>query len=213
MRSTRIISIKNTPMVIFDAPECISDDIVKYNNFWEFELFNKWKHYFPKEGLMLDIGANIGSHCVQFKHYFPDLEIYAFEPFKENFDVLIQNTKQYKDVKCFNIGVGSRTSIVHFNDGHAQNSGVVHIVKNSDNSNIVLSLDDLTLPKVSFIKIDVEGHELSCMQGMTRLLLDQKPLIWLEENNRGDQRVIPYLEKLGYKLLDQQKETKDYLMI
>ena len=213
MRSTRIISIKNTPMVIFDAPECISDDIVKYNNFWEFELFNKWKHYFPKEGLMLDIGANIGSHCVQFKHYFPDLEIYAFEPFKENFDVLIQNTKQYKDVKCFNVGVGSRTSIVHFNDGHAQNSGVVHIVKNSDNSNIVLSLDDLTLPKVSFIKIDVEGHELSCMQGMTRLLLDQKPLIWLEENNRGDQRVIPYLEKLGYKLLDQQKETKDYLMI
>ena len=213
MRSTRTISIKNTPMVIFDAPECISDDIVKYNNFWEFELFNKWKHYFPKEGLMLDIGANIGSHCVQFKHYFPDLEIYAFEPFKENFDVLIQNTKQYKDVKCFNVGVGSRTSIVHFNDGHAQNSGVVHIVKNSDNSNIVLSLDDLTLPKVSFIKIDVEGHELSCMQGMTRLLLDQKPLIWLEENNRGDQRVIPYLEKLGYKLLDQQKETKDYLMI
>ena len=213
MRSTRIISIKNTPMVIFDAPECISDDIVKYNNFWEFELFNKWKHYFPKEGLMLDIGANIGSHCVQFKHYFPDLEIYAFEPFKENFDVLIQNTKQYKDVKCFNIGVGSRTSIVHFNDGHAQNSGVVHIVKNSDNSNIVLSLDDLTLPKVSFIKIDVEGHELSCMQGMTRLLLDQKPLIWLEENNIGDYRVIPYLEKLGYKMLDQQKETKDYLMI
>ena len=213
MRSTRIISIKNTPMVIFDAPECISDDIVKYNNFWEFELFNKWKHYFPKEGLMLDIGANIGSHCVQFKHYFPDLEIYAFEPFKENFDVLIQNTKQYKDVKCFNVGVGSRTSIVHFNDGHAQNSGVVHIVKNSDNSNIVLSLDDLTLPKVSFIKIDVEGHELSCMQGMTRLLLDQKPLIWLEENNIGDYRVIPYLEKLGYKMLDQQKETKDYLMI
>ena len=213
MRSTRIISIKNTPMVIFDAPECISDDIVKYNNFWEFELFNKWKHYFPKEGLMLDIGANIGSHCVQFKHYFPDLEIYAFEPFKENFDVLIQNTKQYKDVKCFNVGVGSRTSIVHFNDGHAQNSGVVHIVNNSNNPNIVLSLDDLTLPKVSFIKIDVEGHELSCMQGMTRLLLDQKPLIWLEENNRGDQRVIPYLEKLGYKLLDQQKETKDYLMI
>ena len=213
MRSTRIISIKNTPMVIFDAPECISDDIVKYNNFWEFELFNKWKHYFPKEGLMLDIGANIGSHCVQFKHHFPNLEIYAFEPFKENFDVLIQNTKQYKDVKCFNVGVGSRTSIVHFNDGHAQNSGVVHIVNNSNNPNIVLSLDDLTLPKVSFIKIDVEGHELSCMQGMTRLLLDQKPLIWLEENNIGDYRVIPYLEKLGYKMLDQQKETKDYLMI
>ena len=93
MRSTKIISIKNTPMVIFESPECISDDIVKYNDFWEFELFNKWKKYFPKEGLMLDIGANIGSQCVQFIHHFPELKIYAFEPFKENFDVLIQNTK------------------------------------------------------------------------------------------------------------------------
>ena len=27
MRSTKIISIKNTPMVIFESPECISDDI------------------------------------------------------------------------------------------------------------------------------------------------------------------------------------------
>ena len=213
MRSTKVISIKNTPMVVFDSPECISDDIIKYNNFWEFKLFDKWKHYFPKEGLMLDIGANIGSHCVQFKYHFPKLEIYAFEPFKENFDVLIQNTKQYKDVKCFNVGLGSKTSIVHFNEGHAHNSGVVRIIKNSDNPNIVISLDDLTLPKVSFIKIDVEGHELACMQGMTRLLLDQKPLIWLEENNHGNHRVVPYLEKLGYKIIAEEKETKDYLMI
>ena len=42
MRSTKIISIKGNPMIIFDSPEMISDDIVKYNNFWEFELFNKW---------------------------------------------------------------------------------------------------------------------------------------------------------------------------
>ena len=48
MRSTKIVSIKNIPMVIFDSPECISDDIVKYNDFWEFELFNKWKETFPK---------------------------------------------------------------------------------------------------------------------------------------------------------------------
>ena len=213
MRSTKIISIKGNPMVIFDSPEMISDDIVKHNNFWEFELFNKWQNFFPKEGLMLDIGANIGSHCVQFKHHFPDLEIYAFEPYLENYQLLLQNTKRYEGIKCFNVGVGSRTSIVHFSDGHKNNSGVVRVVKDSNNPNIVLALDYLILPKVSFIKIDVEGHELACMQGMTNLLERDKPLIWLEENNHGDQRVIPYLEKLGYRILDKQKETKDYLMI
>ena len=213
MRSTKIISIKDTPMVIFDSPECISDDIVKYNDFWEFELFNRWKKHFPKEGLMLDIGANMGSHCVQFKHHFPELEIYAFEPYLENYQLLLQNTKRYDDVKCFNVGVGSRTSIVHFNDGHKNNSGVVRVVRDSNNPNIVLSLDNLILPKVSFIKIDVEGHELACMQGMTHLLKKDKPLIWLEENNTGNQRVIPYLENLGYKILEEEKLTNDYLMI
>ena len=213
MRSTKIISIKDTPMVIFDSPECISDDIVKYNDFWEFELFNRWKKHFPKEGLMLDIGANMGSHCVQFKHHFPELEIYAFEPYLENYQLLLQNTKRYDDVKCFNVGVGSRTSIVHFNDGHKNNSGVVRVVRDSNNPNIVLSLDNLILPKVSFIKIDVEGHELACMQGMTNLLKRDKPLIWLEENNHGDHKVVPYLEKLGYKILEEEKLTNDYLMI
>jgi len=213
MRSTKIISIKDTPMVIFDSPECISDDIVKYNDFWEFELFNRWKKHFPKEGLMLDIGANIGSHCIQFKLYFPDIEIYAFEPYLENYQLLLQNTKRYDDVKCFNVGVGSRTSIVHFNDGHKNNSGVVRVVRDSNNPNIVLALDNLILPKVSFIKIDVEGHELACMQGMTNLLKRDKPLIWLEENNHGDHKVVPYLEKLGYKILEEEKLTNDYLMI
>ena len=210
MRSTKIISIKNTPMVIFESPECISDDIVKYNDFWEFELFNKWKKYFPKEGLMLDIGANIGSQCVQFIHHFPELKIYAFEPFKENFDVLIQNTKQYKDIKCFNIGVGSRNSIVHFNDGHKNNSGVVRVVNNSINPNIVLSLDNLLLPNISFIKIDIEGHELSAFEGMKHLLLKDKPQIWLEDN-KGT--AVSYLQSLGYKILDKEQLTNDYLMI
>ena len=48
-RDTRLISINNIPLLIFDSPECISDDIVRYKNFWEFELFNKWKQHFPTE--------------------------------------------------------------------------------------------------------------------------------------------------------------------
>ena len=48
---------------------------------------------------------------------------------------------------------------------------------------------------------------------MTHLLKKDKPLIWLEENNTGDQRVIPYLENLGYKILEEEKLTNDYLMI
>ena len=33
IRETRMVTIKGVPMQIFEAPECISDDIVKYNDF------------------------------------------------------------------------------------------------------------------------------------------------------------------------------------
>jgi len=209
-RSTRLVSIRNTPMIIFEAPECISDDIVKYRDFWEFELFTKWSDFFPSKGLMLDIGANIGSHCLQFKENFPDLEIYAFEPFPENFNLLKQNTQRYNDVKCFNLGIGSHNSIVHFDDGHEFNSGVVSVVENSNNPNIVLALDTFNFHKqVDFIKIDIEGHELSAFEGMKDLLITNRPLVWLEDN-KGD--AVPYLQSLGYQILEKNELTNDYLM-
>jgi FkbM family methyltransferase len=210
-RGTRLVSIKNTPMVIFEGPETISDDIVKFNNFWEFKLFDRFKPYFPTKGLMLDIGANIGAHCLQFKHHFPEIEIWAFEPFNENFNVLKTNTDRYNDVHCFNIGVGSNNSMVHFGNEQEHNSGVIKIVPESNITNLVIALDTITFPKpVSFIKIDVEGHELSAFEGMRNLLLRDKPAIWLEDNSW---MAVPYLETLGYKLMDKEMNTKDYLMI
>lgn len=211
IRETRIVSIHNTPMVIFDSPECISDDIVKYNDFWEFELFNAWQWYFPTQGLMLDIGANIGGHCVQFKHYFPDLEIWAFELHHDNYRVLAQNIKRYPDVKAFNVGVGSRTSVITYNDGHHSNSGVVKVVPGGNNYNIVLALDDLDIPPVSFIKIDIEGFELSAFEGMTKLIERDYPLIWLEDITANNQAVA-YLISLGYDIIALNKETSDFLM-
>ena len=210
-RSVRLVSIKGTPMVIFEGPECISDDIVKHNNFWEFEIFDKWHRYFPSDGLMLDIGANIGSHSLQFKSHFPNLKIWSFEPFPANYKLLKQNTNQYNDVHCFNVGVGSTNSMVHFSDDHAGNSGVVKVVGNSKTTNLVVALDTFKFPeKVTFIKMDIEGHELSALEGMSDLLLNDKPMIWVEDIK---DKAVPYLKTLGYKILDERPKTKDYLMI
>lgn len=211
-RETKIISVHNIAMMIFEGPECISDDIVKYNNFWEFEIFNEWSQYFPSEGLMLDIGANIGSHVLQFTSHFRELEIWAFELHHENYKLLKYNTKNYSNLKAFNVGIGSRTSIVNYDDGHVFNSGVVKINEAGHNSNIVIALDNLIIDKpVTFIKIDIEGHELSAFEGMTALLKRDKPMIWLEditEHKTG----VQYLTTLGYELFKANYETSDYLM-
>lgn len=210
-RDIRLVSIQNKPMVIFAGPECISDDIVKYNNFWEFKIVNRWLHLFPKDGLYLDIGANIGNHCVQLKHYLPNISIWAFEPYFENYELLKLNTKQLTNVHCFCLGVGSCNSMVHFDDGHDSNSGVVKVVEYSDNTNLVISLDTFNLPEpVKFIKIDVEGFEKSSFEGMVNLLEKDKPMIWLEDIG-GD--AVTFLLMKDYIIIDSQEESRDYLMV
>ncbi len=210
-RDTRIVSIQGKPMVIFEGPECISDDIIKYNNFWEFEIVNKWLHHFPINGLYLDLGANIGSHCVQFKHYFPNIHIWAFEPYWDNYELLKLNTKQFNDIHCFCLGVGSNNSMVHFSDGEDFNSGVVKVVNSSFNTNLVIALDTITLPEpVKFIKIDIEGFEQSAFEGMVSLLHRDKPMIWLEDISNT---AVDFLKQNNYIILESQPETCDYLMI
>lgn len=38
--------------------------------------------------------------------------------------------------------------------------------------------------KISLIKIDVEGHELSALKGMSKTILENKPLILFEQHLR-----------------------------
>lgn len=209
-RDYRLVNVRNTPMLIFDEGEMISDDIIRYGDFYEYFVFKSWGDLFPKNGLILDIGANIGNHALQFKHYLPNSEIWCFEPYFENFNLLRQNIKQFNDVKAFNVGVGSTTSVVTFSDDHSGNSGIVKIVPNGNNTNMVIRLDDIKFDgkKISLIKLDVEGHEYSVIEGAVNTIKTHKPMIWIEDFNL---KTVELLQKIGYKIISEERES-NFLM-
>jgi FkbM family methyltransferase len=211
-RETRLINVQGVPMMIYDSPECVSDDIVKYNNFWEFEIFQKWFKYFPKDGLYFDIGANIGSNSLQFKKNLPNIEIWAFEIDFNNFSLLRQNFKTFPNMFCFNIGVGSNTSLVNFTDFSLSNAGGIGITSDGNNQNLVLALDSMNLlgKKLTFVKMDIECHEISALEGMVNLILTHNPIIWLEDFSG---LAIEFLINIGYEIVESIEETKDYLLI
>ncbi len=93
-----------------------------------------------------------------------------------------------------------------------ENSGVVRVDSFEENNpNLVISLDDLYFNEpVKFIKIDIEGHEYSAFEGMLKLIKRDKPMVWLEDN---EQVAVPYLQSLGYNILEKNELTEDYLMI
>jgi FkbM family methyltransferase len=210
-RDYRLVNVRNTPMLIFDEGEMISDDIIRYNDFYEYWVFKDWVNYFPSEGLLLDIGANIGNHSLQFNHFKPNLEIWSFELLFENYKLLKLNTKNYPNIKTFNVGVGSNTSMVTFSNDHEGNSGVAKIVYDGINHNLVIKLDDIDFydKKITLIKLDVEGHEYSVIEGSINTLKTHKPMIWIEDFDGG---AVGLLESIGYKLLEEAKHS-NFLMI
>ncbi len=209
----RLISIQNIPMIVHSDTEYISKRMIKTGMFWEQEIFDRWSKYFPKEGFILDIGANIGTHTLQFYKHSSHLKIWAFEIHPKNFELLRQNTLNYSQISCFNVGVGSANSIVNFSDGASDdddNKGGVKVSVDGKNRNLVFALDTFIFPEpVTFIKIDIEEHELSAFEGMKNLLLRDKPTIWLEDFTGY---ATNYLISLGYEKLEVINSTSDFLM-
>jgi FkbM family methyltransferase len=149
----------------------------------------------------LDIGANIGNHSIKFSNYFKS--VHCFEPNPEVYEVLRLNTKKKENIKTYNFGLSNKNENLYLSF-NKQNHGAGNIVSSLANNKkgfeIELKvLDDFFTEKVAFIKIDIEGHEISAIEGMIGLLREQKPVISFEyiKSLNGDE-IIKKLKELGY---------------
>ena len=102
----QICTIKNHKYVIKPLDTVVSFPLKK-GNYWESFLHKYFKQYSNKEMNCLDIGANIGTHTVILGELFKT--VYAFEPQKEAFEILLLNIKEnnLSNVIGYNYGLGA----------------------------------------------------------------------------------------------------------
>lgn len=158
----------------------------------------------------LDIGANIGNHTIYFSDFFD--KVIAFEPNPITYSVLKINTNQLGNIVCLDTGVSSKKGSIGFqvnklNMGGSRISPSNYIDQDylSQISINVLPVDDINEVKsepIEFIKIDVEGHEIEVIRGMTNTLYINKPIIAFEQEATeiidGTSMSINELKNLGY---------------
>ena len=180
------------------------DDQISY-------FINNYKKYKPE--YFLDIGAHGGLYSIILKNKFPKLNVWAFEPDRQNRYQLYGNlflNNFEREIEVYNFGLSNNNKEVAFGIVKDGNRGGKKIVESGELKINVKPLDEVFLEKskICFVKIDVEGHELDIIKGSKKFLKNNFCLIQVEISHEDSLREFDIvMNKLGYSLV---KKIDDY---
>ena len=142
-------------------------------------------------GCAVDIGAHVGF----FSGYMAEIfeTVHAFEPEPENFACLQKNAPP--NVTCWNHGIAEKDMLGNMVNPCFYNSGAWEWHGDSLGSARVMPLGAMLTP--GFVKIDVQGMELSALKGCKEVLERDKPVLLVENFKDGE-----YLTSMGYKMVE-----------
>lgn len=166
---------------------------------WEQHLLNLICSYIKPNTTIIDIGANIGTHTVGIikslkLHYNNDnTRVVAFEPQPFIYSILntnINNINNKNPIKCesHDCGLSDSTMDVYMNMPDylkVENPGGYGIdfntIKDDTKTRVsIKTLDSFGYTNVSFIKIDVEGHENQVLKGAINTINTSRPVMIIE---------------------------------
>jgi len=196
-----------------------------FNNFSEYynieNQVSESEHIFLNnyelgDGVVLDVGANMGLISLILSNKYPEKEIYAFEPNPSTFRNL-QNNKENnraKNIQLNKIAVGGEEGSIPF-DPNPTCRGLAGQVADQDGTTIEVpsvSLDTFasrqSLSRIALLKIDVEGYEKAVLEGAASLL-EQKRIQavyfevcpkWARQAGVDPKGAASTLERFGYEL-------------
>ncbi|MFW5760163.1 MAG: FkbM family methyltransferase [Cyclobacteriaceae bacterium] len=155
------------------------------------------------EGTAIDIGANRGIWSYKLSHFFQNVIAYEINPHVSK-SIIAYNKA---NIEVQNVGLSNRestmtlyTPVVNGNPllGHASLETQTFKFTDKIKKEVfpVKSLDSYGYIGIKFIKIDVEGHELSVLEGAYTTIKKNQPIMVIE--TEGDD-IFNFLKKLKYK--------------
>jgi FkbM family methyltransferase len=221
-----LISCLGNQYLVFKGNDLISNHVKRDG--YEVEVFAVAHKLLEKhkDGIVLDIGANMGTFSIPLARANPHLTFHAFEAQRiiyyqlcantfinglnniHNYHVALSNEKGFTNLevpdytKEVNIGAFSIDEETRKNDYECQTTGQTEAID-------LEPLDDYFFRKVRLIKVDVEGHELEVLKGAeeTIEMNNYPPIIfeawnwkpWFEPKRK---QLFEYLTDMGYEITE-----------
>jgi FkbM family methyltransferase len=174
----------------------ISQWIIKHY-VWEEHLLRLILSYIKPNSTIIDIGANIGTHTIGIAKWLTEhgagaaTKLVAFEPQPFIFSILEHNLKSYQstlDVELHPNGLSDTEMTIYMtmpDYSVVKNPGgyglEFNIIPDETKTKVdVKRLDDFHYENVSFMKIDVEGHENQVLKGAVETIQICRPVMIIE---------------------------------
>jgi FkbM family methyltransferase len=167
---------------------------VPFRGYYRYRSYKYLTRIDPEMGLLrflmnrsvvsLDVGANLGLFTYFLARY--SRHVHAFEPNPLAFDIL--RSVADRNVTVYREALTDRTGEVellvpHTRKGWSSNGASLARTPPGAYGRVRVAarrIDDLDLPDLGFIKIDVEGHELSVLRGAIQTLRHTRPNLFIE---------------------------------
>lgn len=183
-------------------PDDESDEAMLSSGFqYQSVKFNEALRYSKAWRTAIDIGAHCGLWTVQMGKYYTKVE--CFEPLPRHIKCWRKNC--IKDFMHLHpIALGESVGSCHINviEGSSGRSYVT-----GEGNFPMQTLDGFGFKGVDLIKVDVEGYEYFVLKGAEKTLIENQPVVVVEQKpgmaqkyGLGETDAVKYLESLGAKL-------------
>ena len=188
----------------FVATDLIQRAIFRTNSFWEVNILEKFRRFVPPSAVVLDAGANIGNHTIFFSKICRAKKVFAFEPLRESFRMLLRNVElNGRDhIECFNLALGATPGKASLLSYKGVNIGGTPLISNAAGRYQIVSLDSFNFEQLDVIKLDVEESEVQVLEGARNTLARCKPTIMVEILPSSGSVTDEKLKSLSYRRVD-----------
>ena len=178
-------------------------------NYEQKQFHDAMKHIFER-GVALDCGAHVGIWSKRLSYLFDT--VIAFEPIPKHIECHKKNCTK-SNITLNECALSDKETTMDMKVGTGRNTGRSTLEYKSNlvkgNNEIIQiqtkTLDSFNIPKVDFMKIDVEKHEVNLLDGGIQTIKRCNPIIFIEDHNyfyKKSATGIDRLLSLGYEVLD-----------
>jgi FkbM family methyltransferase len=150
--------------------------------YFEFPYINLLRRL-HKGGIALDVGANLGNHSLAFTEFFD--RVYAIEPCLPVYKRLVARREVSDRIHPYLLALSDRSGSMPYrlaDSDYPVTAG--EISEDGDLSIDTVPGDEFVANtiegQISFVKIDVDGHESSVIRGLADTIRSARPTIMVE---------------------------------